>query len=567
MMFTRRDLLKAGLILPIGAPGRETGAAQGEAAPVWMFDKGILTAVRRVGGDQCCIPRRTSPASGRSLGGTLRLNDGALIGLVLNSDSARGPRYVIGIQRAKLRVYEIAWPGKNWAEWDAPIFFAKDHSLRLSLSAERATTRLKVRLDDRPQFECLLPARLEAFYQPGVLVFDALGSVSSLYVSQSVNGRQVVLPVTGTEARKRQPVSRKPRGNEAFGTWLEKAVRDVRQKTGVPALACAVADGNAVLAAAADGLRRFGSETPVSVNDQFHVGTITKSMTSTLLAMLLEEKKLTWATPLERLLPDLAQGMNEAYRRMPLAFVAHEATGLPETTAKGLDYGSKGDSLADLRTAWLKEVLKFAPAFTPGTKHEYRNINYVLAGAVVDRLSARETWEQCIRTKLFAPLGMTTPGYGPMGLPGEDLEPYGHSREKGAPRPIWGDNAPSMGPAGSLHMSVTDLVRFGQLHLSAELGQATLLSRESIRDLHKPMNGYAKGWAVGKPDAKGRYDVSHWGTNNLNTAEIIIRPSRGAAIAIMTNESPNGEGHGGQSVSQLAILVMEQGLKLRQTKA
>ena len=66
--------------------------------------------------------------------------------------------------------------------------------------------------------------------------------------------------------------------------------------------------------------------------------------------------------------------------------------------------------------------------------------------------------------------------------------------------------------------------------------------------------------------AKGRYDFSHWGSNNLNTAEIIIRPGRGAAIAIATNESPFGEGHGGQAVAQLAILVLEQGLKLLKPK-
>ena len=200
MWFTRRDLLRAGLVLPIGAVASEAAAAQAAADSVWTFDKGILTAVRRVQSDQCCVPRRTAPASGRSLTGTLRLNDGSLIGLVLNSDGARGPRYVVAIQRGRLRVYEIAWPGKNWAEWDAAVFFAKAHTLRMVLSPAGASTRLKIKLDEKQQFECLLPARLDAFYQPAAIVYDAVGSVTSLFVSQSVQGQQVVVPVSAVQA-------------------------------------------------------------------------------------------------------------------------------------------------------------------------------------------------------------------------------------------------------------------------------------------------------------------------------------------------------------------------------
>jgi hypothetical protein len=152
MRFTRRDLLRAGLVLPIGVAGTEAAAAQAAAGSVWTFDKGILTAARRAQIDQCCVPRRTAPASGRSLTGTLRLNDGSLIGLLLNSDGARGPRYVVAIQRGRLRVYEIAWPGKNWAEWDAAVFFAKDHTLRMVLSPAGASTRLKIKDCQTPTF-------------------------------------------------------------------------------------------------------------------------------------------------------------------------------------------------------------------------------------------------------------------------------------------------------------------------------------------------------------------------------------------------------------------------------
>jgi predicted SnoaL-like aldol condensation-catalyzing enzyme len=54
-------------------------------------------------------------------------------------------------------------------------------------------------------------------------------------------------------------------------------VTAVREKTGVPALACAVADASAAVAAAVAGVRNVGADTPVGLSDQFHIGTVTKA--------------------------------------------------------------------------------------------------------------------------------------------------------------------------------------------------------------------------------------------------------------------------------------------------
>ena len=70
-------------------------------------------------------------------------------------------------------------------------------------------------------------------------------------------------------------------------------------------------------------------------------------------------------------------------------------------------------------------------------------------------------------------------------------------------RPVWGDSAPSAAPAGSLHMSVSDLARFGQLHLSAELGRASLLSAAAFRDLRKPPQAIDRDSEPSRTDERG----------------------------------------------------------------
>jgi CubicO group peptidase (beta-lactamase class C family) len=531
MRVSRRQVLQASLGLPAALRGSGASVAATPEPAVWTLDSGRLTADRRVVADVCYVPQLAVPAAGSALEATVRLDKGVLIGLVLNSDSSRGPRYVVGIGPAIVRVFELQWPGKDWHRQTAPISYGKAYTVRLSLSRDGVKSRLRVGIADRPEFDVVLPARLEAFHEPGCFVHDGLGAITSLRVRSAKSDWRTVLPIPKSVPKpKPLATATQARGHEAFGKWLQAVVRDTRRATDVPALACAVVRGKVLIAAAVDGVRRHGGTTPVALADRFHLGSNTKSMTATLLAVFIKRKHLTWETPLEKLLPDLKGGMHPKYRKMPLSFLVHQASGLLDLSEKGLDYGSKGNTLADQRTARAQKVLGVAPAFAPGTKHQYQNINYIVAGAVVDRLPGGEAWEQSIQTNLFAPLGIKTAGSGPMGLPGMDIQPYGHVREKGVLKPVWGDNHPSHGPAGTLHMSVEDFARYAQLHLLAELGTARLLSVPALRVLHRPLNGYGKGWAVGGPDAKGRFDLSHGGSNTMNAADMTIQAGAGSFL-------------------------------------
>ncbi|MEM5581116.1 serine hydrolase domain-containing protein [Roseibium sp. AS2] len=71
-------------------------------------------------------------------------------------------------------------------------------------------------------------------------------------------------------------------------TSLDRYLESVRIEYDLPALAAAVIKGGVVVASAATGTRVYGENLPVTIDDRFHIGSNTKSMTATLAGMLVD---------------------------------------------------------------------------------------------------------------------------------------------------------------------------------------------------------------------------------------------------------------------------------------
>lgn len=72
---------------------------------------------------------------------------------------------------------------------------------------------------------------------------------------------------------------------EGYQGYLEAHLARLQYDTGLTGVAAAVMTDGRLVAAAASGERRRGSGIPVTVDDRWHVGSVTKSMTATLLAV------------------------------------------------------------------------------------------------------------------------------------------------------------------------------------------------------------------------------------------------------------------------------------------
>ena len=95
-----------------------------------------------------------------------------------------------------------------------------------------------------------------------------------------------------------------------------------------------------------------------------------------------------------------------------------------------------------------------------------------------------------------------------------------------------------MGPAGSVHMSLSDLSTYASEHLRGHLGKGKLLSAETYKRLHAPrLEQYAYGWGVKDGGAKTPYTIFwHNGSNTLWYALVVFIPEKNMVVAVTAND-------------------------------
>lgn len=120
-------------------------------------------------------------------------------------------------------------------------------------------------------------------------------------------------------------------------------------------------------------------------------------------------------------------------------------------------------------------VLPDPPEIPPGTLARYSNSNYILVGAALEEATGRN-WEELLTTEVFKPLGMTSCGFGAPGVEDQANEPRGHDEDDTA---VFIDNPPMLGPAGTVHCSMTDWGTFLVELLNATKGASDFLTQES----------------------------------------------------------------------------------------
>ena len=325
-----------------------------------------------------------------------------------------------------------------------------------------------------------------------------------------------------------------------LSTFLEP----LRSKADLPALAAAVVMDGKIKAVGAVGVRKVRADVPVTVDDQFHLGSCTKALTATLIATLVDDEKLTWDTTVADVFPELSPGMHEGFRSVTMRHLLSHRAGLPgETSPAGMTlrqvHGLPGSSRQQ-RLEYTRLMLAESPDYTAGSKFVYSNAGYAIAGAMAERVMD-ESWETLIAQRVFTPLGITSFGFGAMGKPGKIDQPWQHKLVRGTTVPIepgpLADNPPAIGPAGTVHMNVTDWARFVAEHVKEGKKRGRLLARKTYRTIHKaPFGGdYAYGWIVApRPWANGDA-LTHAGSNTINFAVVWAAPKRGFAILVMTN--------------------------------
>lgn len=348
-----------------------------------------------------------------------------------------------------------------------------------------------------------------------------------------------------------------PSGEKLFAPALQPFV-DQQTLAGAVTL---VVDSGQVLNLETVGHADLAGKKPMRKDSVFWIASMSKPMTATAIMMLVDEGKLELDDPVEKFLPEfknlwLAVERDEEHmllqrpkRPINIRDLLTHTSGLVHFLEVE-NPGSKEFELLPLKVAARYYALTPLHA-EPGSKWQYSNAGLNTAGRVVEVVSG-VPYEEFMRCRLFAPLGMADTTFSPT-LP--QLKRLATSYKPNATGtgleataipilkyPLDGrTNTPF--PAGGLFSTADDVGRFCQLFLNlGVVGEQRVLSERAVREMTSKHAETPGGQAVGLGwfiEADGIY--GHTGAYNTRMQ---LDSSRGLAKVFLVQHAAfneNGE--------------------------
>jgi D-alanyl-D-alanine carboxypeptidase len=309
---------------------------------------------------------------------------------------------------------------------------------------------------------------------------------------------------------------------------IDEIVRQVLATTGVPSASLAVVKDGSIAYVQAYGNARLDPRMPASPEMRYSIGSISKQFTAAAILMLAEEGKLSLDDPVSKYIPGLVRG-NEVTIREVLSHTSGYQDYWPQDYVMPMVL--QPITPEEILTRWAGIPLDF----DPGTRWQYSNTNYVIAGIVVEKTSGMPL-RTFLDKQVFTPLGMksiTDSDEKP--LPSSD--PSGYFRYALGPlRPAPKEGKGWLFAAGELAMTAEDLAKW-----DISIIQQTVLSPASYKEMETAVllkNGAPTGYGLGVRVSlvDGHRVLEHSGEVSGFTAENIVLPDDKISIVVLTNQ-------------------------------
>jgi len=308
---------------------------------------------------------------------------------------------------------------------------------------------------------------------------------------------------------------------------IDETVQHILLDSGAPSAALAVVKDGRLAYVHAYGKARLDPSMPAQPTMRYSIGSVSKQFTSTAVLMLAEEGKLSLEDPVARFVPGITRA-NEVSIRQLLSHTSGYQDYWPQDYVP--PFMLQPTTAAEILDRWARKPLDFEP----GTKWQYSNTNYVIAGVIVEKASGMALLD-FLNKRIFDPLGMTRivdVDQAPLGAG----DPLGYLRYAlGPPRVAPKEGKGWLFAAGELAMTVQDLVKWDL----ALIGQR-LLKNTSYKEMESAVllkNGlavrYGLGFNVGR--AFDRRVLEHSGEVSGFTAENMVFPDDRAAVIVLCN--------------------------------
>ena len=319
----------------------------------------------------------------------------------------------------------------------------------------------------------------------------------------------------------------------------------------VPGFSVAIVKDDRVVFAKGYGVRELGKPDPVDKDTLFAIASNTKAFTSAALATLVDEGRIRWDDPVTKYLPYFQLSDPYVTREMTVRDLLSHRSGLATFGGDLLWYETTYP-----RAEIIRRIRYLKPTYGFRSHYGYQNIMFLTAGEIVPAVTGR-SWDDYVREKFFAPLGMTRTVTTYKQLLSSQNVATPHNEVDGRVRVIHYSNVDAAGGAATINSSAAEMAEW----LRLQLGRGTyngkrIFSAAASREMWTPQtvvsgisepgekfnptvhfNLYGLGWFLS--DYRGRKVVTHSGGLDGMTSRVALLPEENLGVVILTNsETP-----------------------------
>lgn len=323
---------------------------------------------------------------------------------------------------------------------------------------------------------------------------------------------------------------------------LEQTIEKLMSDYHVAGMSVALIRNGALVCAKGYGKRNVGENLPMTKDTVLPIGSITKTFTSLALAILSDEGKLDWDKPVISYIPSLRLNNPVLTEHVTARDLMCHRTGTPKYDLQAIyaAHDDKEEMVRSLRYLQTSADLR--------TRFQYSNQMVSLAGYLVDVLSGK-TYEEFVRERIFAPLGMTSSDFEIESLAKHENTSKGYvfANDTFIEPPYM--HLGAFAPSGAIVSTAEDMAKFALF----QLGDGTwkgqrLVSEAMMKEMHShQMIGtpyfwefeeiqcaeYGLGWFT--DIYRGRKMINHGGNTNGYSAQMTLLPDEQFAIVALSN--------------------------------
>lgn len=327
---------------------------------------------------------------------------------------------------------------------------------------------------------------------------------------------------------------------------VEKSIDSIMQKFQAVGLSVVVVEKNKLVYNKSFGYSNLQNKTPLTNDHIFRIASISKSFTATGIMQLVEAGKLSLEQDISELLGFTVRNPKFPDKVITLKMLLAHRSSLND---------KQGYFTLDiLQAAKNPDWAKSFNDYEPGSNYQYCNLNFNLAGTIIERVSG-ERFDNYIVQHVFKPLGLYG-GYCNDSLDNRrfaTLYEYNkdsnifvaaenayHPRREELAKYVMGYSTPVFSPTGGVKISAHDLARYMMMHMNrGKLGKQRIINKKSSTQMQTafaPDNSYGLALEVNTHKViPGVTLTGHTGSAYGLYSAMFFNPKKKYGFVVITN--------------------------------